>query len=332
MANKKPLPLIPIRNISYSSLLSFHSCPRKYMLRKALPRTFDFSGDLSFGDEGDTIATAAKVSKSDITLAYGKAVGVGIQSWMMGRNEAEIMLDMFLAWDTAYDAEDEKSNKSFGQALLAVERFQSLQTLDVNLEDYELAVVPSTGRAAVELGFAIQLPNDYWYRGFIDAVLVNKFTGEFLVLECKTTGARSVSAAKYQNSEQALGYAVVLDKIFGSLSSFGVLYTVYLTLAPRWETFHFAKGPVQRASWFMNTYSDINRIEKCITDGYFPSYGESCEAWGRPCEFLGSCHQDMSAFYMDEQAQEDASKYDVIVSMQDLLDAQIKLTESGSEE
>ena len=322
----KPLPLIPLRQLSYSSLLTLHSCPRKYMLRKSLPKNFEFGDGLSWGDEAlDSAETAAKLQRSSVTLAYGKAVGTGIQSWMMGKEEASIMLDMFFAWDADIDADDTKANKSFGAALVAVDKFQSIQTLDINIDDYELAVIPTTGRPAVELGFAIQLPNNNWYRGFIDAVLVNKFTGEFVVLECKTTGARYISAAKYQNSEQALGYAIVLDRLFGALSSFGVLYTTYLSVLERWETFYFAKGPVQRASWFMNTYQDVNTLERYISSGYFPSYGESCEAFGRPCEFLGSCHTDMSAFYLENPGPEDLSKYDVVISIQELMEAQIAL-------
>lgn len=323
MANQYPL--LAIKDLSYSSLCLLHSCPRKYALQKSMPRAFSFSeaaSDLVFGDEAERAATEEKKAKSNITLAFGTTVGVGIQSWMMGKSEAEIAMDCFLAWSVDLDEADPKSKKSFPEALIAVDKFQYLQSFDINIEDYEIALIPGSGRPATELGFRIALPDGFFYRGFIDAVLVNKFTGEYVVLECKTTGAKYISAAKYQNSEQALGYALVLDKLFGDQASYGVLYTVYLSVLEKWETFYFSKGPAQRAQWIMNTLTDLRTLSHYVEQNYFPAYGESCEAWNRPCAYLGMCHTDLSAFFKEQDTAEDISAYDVHISLEELMAAQ----------
>lgn len=319
------IPVRILRNLSYSSMLSLHSCPRKYELKRSLPKEY---GDDVFIDMSD-LGVANKMVQSDATLAFGKAVGVGVQSWMSGKTWEHIYLDMFLEWDADFEDENTKAKKNFGLAMHAVDQFQYLQTLDIDIQDYELVRVPGSNRFATELGFDIMFPSGHHYRGFIDAVIRNKYTGEYLVLECKTTGATWTNAAKYQNSEQALSYALVLDRLFGKMASYGVLYTEYLTTQQKWETFYFPKNAGQRLGWFKNTMADIKTLESYIEERYFPTHGESCMAYNRPCMYLNQCQSDLSAYYIDADAEakaveKDAAKYDITIDVLELLDAQLE--------
>ena len=336
---RKAIPIKPLLALSYSSLLTFHSCPRKYLLRKALQKgyldaassTVDMSElDSFFTDAGinvqaptraqDSIRTEAQV-KREVTFAYGKAVGLGVQSYLEGKDEAAVMLDMFCEWSTYLLDEDEKAAKSFAHAMLAVEAFTHISSIDFDIADYELVMLPS-GRPACEMSFVIELPGGARYRGFIDAVLRNRYTGEIVVLECKTTGSKYVNASKYQNSEQALCYAIVLDKVFGKLSSYSVVYTSYLTTVGKWEVFKFPKTPLQRASWFLNTLHDLEELEKCIANDYFPMRGESCNSFMRDCDYLGQCHTDQAMFYGPDVDPDEGKSWDFHITLEELMEAQ----------
>lgn len=326
----KPYPVVLLKQLSYSSLTLLHSCPRKYMLRKSLPNAFAENQqavvEMDTLDEllGAAPAVHQKTERErmrDVTFAYGKAVGIGVQLFLQGKSQDEIMFGMFLEWDTWLGDVDDKSNKSIEAAIYAVEKFSTLNTIDLDIKDYELVILPS-GRPAVEMSFVIHLPGGARYRGYIDAVIRNKYTGEILVLENKTTGSYSVSAARYKNSEQALGYALVLDKVFPGLSGYSVLYTVYLTRSMKWEVFRFPKTPVQRASWLLNTMSDLEELEAYIAKDYFPTRGESCEAFNSPCDFLDICHADLSEFYVPNVASDSDEAFDYVITLEELIHGQ----------
>lgn len=341
-------PVTILRQLSYSSCLALHGCPRKYLLNKSLPKGYaaEAGSSIDMSDLDELldplgIGTAqpqprerseAQIKQS-VTFAYGKAVGLGVQSFLEGKEPDTVMLDMFREWDTYLLDVDTKSNKSFFEAQLAVEAFMYLNTLDFDIADYELVYLPN-GKPAVELSFVIQLPGGARYRGFIDAVLRNKYNGEIIVLECKTTGSKYLNAARYKNSEQALGYAIVLDRIFGKLSSYSVVYTTFLSATGKWEVFKFPKTPVQRMEWFRNTLSDLEHLEGYIEQEYFPTRGENCEAWMRPCDYIDVCHTDLSEFFVADIATDNDADFDYVITLDELMDSQfnaISLVEYNEE-
>src|SRR5512139_2264656 len=93
-------------NLSYSSNLLLHSCPRKYQLYK-------LSADRPATDE-----------KSQVTFSLGHVVGNGIQSLLQGKDMDTIFWESFLLWEADLESEDSKLKKSFWEAMVAVERFQ----------------------------------------------------------------------------------------------------------------------------------------------------------------------------------------------------------------
>lgn len=325
-----------IKRTSYSSRLTLHGCPRKLLLNKLLPRSFSTEISLDFGglfaeeNTEEAEATQLQEVRQNVTFAYGKAVGVGIQELLTHGDLDQAILKMFLEWDCPlWDDSQILKKKSFEYAVEAVRKFALLDTIEFQLTDWELLTYE--GKPAVELGYMIHLPNGATDRGFIDAVLRNKFSGEICVFECKTTGSRFVRAANYCNSEQGLSYAVVLDKLFGKMSSYSVIYGIYLTLSERWEVMRFPKSPIQRLEWFRNVVSDVTQLAGYVEDEYFPARGESCSAWGRDCAYIDCCHQDLSDFYKSDealmkeiQADERPERYSAVISLDELISAQFE--------
>jgi hypothetical protein len=195
------------------------------------------------------------------------------------------------------------------------------------LQDWEL--VYHEGKPACELSFIITFPDGYVYRGFVDAVLRNKVTGKVMVLEIKTSSAAFISAAQYKNSAQAIGYSIVLDTLFPSLSSYEVLYLIYKTKALEYEQMPFVKSYVQRARWIKELLLDIESISKYAAENLFPMHGESCNDWYRDCEYLDLCTLDNSYLITPpsledlQRIAEDNAKYQIKLTLSDLLESQL---------
>lgn len=297
-----------IRQLSYSSLLSLHSCPRKFQLSRL--RTTHRSEELL---------------KSTITFSFGHVVGEGIQLVLEGKSEEEVIWRMFLGWHTPnlFDA-DEKDKKDFWSAVIAIQRFIAMREGGF-LNDYEL--VHYNGKPACELSFAVSFPDGFRLRGFVDAVLRHKITGAIIVLECKTTGATTLNPATYKNSAQAIGYSVVLDVLFPELSSYDVLYLIYQTKSREYSVIPFTKTYLQRALWIRELLLDIEMIKLYAEAEVFPMHGESCVVFGRDCEYLQSC--GLSTSYLTKPCTEadlDKTEYQINLTLTDLLDAQLEKT------
>lgn len=295
-----------IRQLSYSSLLTLHMCPRKFQLSRLR-----------------TTHRTEESLKSTITFSYGHIVGEGIQLILEGKSEQEVIWKMFLGWHTQslFDA-DEKLNKSFWAAVIAIQRLISMREGGF-LNDYEL--VYHNGRPACELSFCVSFPDGFRLRGFVDAVLRHRTTGAVIVLECKTTGAATLNPATYKNSAQAIGYSIVLDVLFPDLSSYDVLYLIYQTKSQEWTPIPFTKTYLQRALWIRELLLDIETIKLYAEAEVFPMHGESCVAFGRDCEYLQSC--GLSTSYLTKPCKEDdldTTEYQINLTLSDLLEAQLE--------
>ena len=259
---------IRLRSLSYSSLLTLHSCPRKYQLKRMEAEAAE--DDLP----------------SSVTFAFGHVVGLGIQEYLTHQNITKTWLECFLMWEPDLLADNPRQAKSFWQAMAAVERFISMCSSGF-MSDWELATY--NGKPAVELSFLIHFPNGFTYKGFVDAVLVHRETGEVMVLEVKTTSASSVNSATYKNSAQAIGYSIVLDALFPALSSYKVQYLIYKTKQCDYEVMQFEKSYLDRALWIRTILLDIDTIMLYEDAGIYPMRGQSCNEFYRECEYFGIC-------------------------------------------
>ena len=286
-----------IKELSYSSCCTLHSCPRKFLLDKT---------------------ASHKEDTPTVTFAFGHAVGEGIQQVLLGSNWTTVLWSMFKIWDTDLLEEEAKSKKSIWEAVLAVQKFKNYYE-DNALSEYALATV--NGKPAVEVAFKINLPNGYIYRGFVDVVLQHKHTGKFLILELKTTGAYKLDEAQYKNSFQALGYAVMLSgmNLLDTANLFEVRYLVYKTRAKEFSEFSFIKTASQKNAWIETLLVDCNNIESMLTKKYFPRYGESCYAFFRQCKHFSTCHlKETSLGVVYTRKSIDTCKYEIELNIGDI--------------
>lgn len=289
--------------ISYSSTLDLHACPRFFQLsRLKAERKIDHV--------------------SNITFAYGHAVGEGIQEYLIHKDLTKALWVMFHKWEVDLFDENEKQKKSFFEAVAALMQFDGL-CQDGLLSDYE--VVWFNGKPAAELSFRIHLPHTT-YRGFIDLVLRHVITGELLILELKTSSANYINHYQYKNSAQAIGYSVILDKIAPGTTGYSVLYLVQLTKLGRYEVFEFPKTYHQRALWLKDRLWDegiiMNLVKFYGNYGIWPTHGESCTRFGRTCDFMDSCHlqtEHLMAPLRENQLEED-TVYDFEFTLEELLE------------
>jgi hypothetical protein len=298
-----------IRQLSYSSLLTLHSCPRKFQLYRLQATRAD------------------QDSATSVTFAYGHVVGAGIQHVLLGMDRNDWMLAAFLAWDCPLDdIGNPKHNKSFYKAIIAIQKFQHLFNLHL-AEEYEL--VYTDYGPAIELGFSIALPNGFTFRGSVDAVLRHKITGKIIVLECKTTSNANVTGAEYKNSAQAVGYSIVLDALFPGLSSYEVLYLVYQTKDMEYTMLPFGKSFLQRALWIQELLLDVETIMLYELANVYPMHGESCISFFRECEYYTTC--TLSTEFLTaplsgkdiRKIQADNARYHIKLSIKDLIAAQL---------
>lgn len=300
-----------LKLLSHSSRTTLHKCPRKYQLYRLA------SQEVSLQEE--------KGREQGVTFAYGTAVGIGVQSVLESKTEDQVYLDTFLSWDVDLLDETPRQKKSFWSAMFAVQKFLALRANGF-LDAYEL--VYYKGKPAVELAFQIVLPNGFRYRGFLDAALRHKETGEAMVLECKTSSG-TANSAMYKNSGQALGYSVVLDVLFPRLSSYSVLYLVYETKSMEYKELPFEKSLLQRALWLQELLIDTQQIELYESYKTYPMHGEACFDFFRECEYLSLCTlttanltKPLTQKVLDKIAKEE-EKYEFTVDFYELVEAQV---------
>lgn len=262
-----------LKRLSYSAGNTLHGCPRKFQLERLR-----------------TKIVAPVDWKRTLTFQFGHTVGDGIADIMQNLPRNEVIIRAFQGWKLDLFEENEKQKKSFIRALYALYKFYALREQG-HWEDYELVFF--NGKPAIELSFKIVFPDGYTQRGYVDLVLRNKETGEYVIIEIKTSSGTYINPASYKNSAQAIGYSVVLDTIAPGISSYSVDYMVWMSRLDRWEQFSFPKSYSQRAFWIRDRIYDNETIQRLIdTEGSYgnwPMQGEHCNAFNSICEYMDSC-------------------------------------------
>jgi hypothetical protein len=151
-----------------------------------------------------------------------------------------------------------------------------------------------------------------------------------MVLEVKTTSSNTVSAATYKNSAQAIGYSIVLDSLFPELSSYEVQYLIYKTKSTDYEAMVFQKSYLDRALWIRTLLLDIETIKMYENANIYPMRGQSCNDFYRECEYFGICTLATEKIVAPLTAEEtqliqkrNDTEFEVVVTIQDLIDAQL---------
>lgn len=276
---------------SYSLLTNLHKCPRLFELDK-LQANSEILVDSGL---------------PNLDFAFGHAVGAGIQTYAATRSLVAAQFAAFLAWRAPHDAEkiDARGNstgKSLAHATNAVEIFSYFW--EENFSEWEVVRLPN-GKPATELAFAVnfqQSPAPIYHFGHIDTVLQNKETKSLAVWEGKTTTTEDIDEAEFANSNQALGYSVVVDAIAQELqidsTEYEVFYIVYSARARKFFLLPFGKTRTQRAEWLQDILLDHANLQTYQRLGYYPKRGESCvNKYGRKCFWFGSCQMSNEALF-----------------------------------
>jgi hypothetical protein len=254
-----------------------------------------------------------------------------------------------MPWAETGTTKEQRAKKSIWYALTATEKFaQAMESALPNeideLRDYELAFINVDGVdvPAIELQFRILLENDYVYEGHIDLIIRHKHTGVYAILELKTSGFRDVHDAIYANSDQALSYSIVLDKLVDgeAQSSYQVFYLVYTSPDQKWVLRSYPKEVKRRFDWINNIVRAAEIIEyyhSAAEDGIpYPTNGSACYEYFTPCRYFGVCHYDNSSLELlyKRRADDDSQVFDhednahFIFTLEEIITAQVKLAES----
>jgi hypothetical protein len=255
---------------SYSQREVLHECPRKFQQLKIVR------------------AGAEQEETSNVDFIFGHAVGAGVQNYIVNEDKNFALYTTFLAWKADLETVLPKKQKSFLFAYLAVLKF--IDVWDQIKDTWTIAVFNE--RPASELLFWIDCENGYFHVGHIDVIIQNRITKELKIVEIKTTSSRYPDEAAYGNSDQALGYSIVLDAIAKhtiQISTFNVLYYVYSTTSRNWSVFQFTKNRSQRADWLQDLLLDHSTIETYRKLRLFPKRGNSCWTFSRRCPHYGIC-------------------------------------------
>lgn len=300
-----------LKKLSDSSLLTLHSCERKYELYKLLQQDNEEDGDTRFGH----------------------VVGVGVQELFVSGDIRKAYMAAFLRWkDDIDDFEGvDKSKKTFYHVLLALDKFLVIRNTVFGKYD----LVYFEGKPAVELGFSIDFGDGFIHRGFLDALLIHRETKELAPYEGKTTKYKNVHEAAFRNKSQGLGYGVVVDRIAKELglefsSTYWVNYSIWKTGAAEWELLKFKKNLTHRALWLKNILLDIDRITAYGNDGYFPMRGESCYGFFKVCDFFGTCEMATENVVPQPKLLVEAEdKYQFKFSLEDIIEVQMEKQSEG---
>jgi hypothetical protein len=309
----------PGKGLSYSRLLTAHSCPRKFQL--------------------ENIFGLRSSQTENIHFAYGHAVAAGIQSLVRDPTNIELAVVICAAhWNIGLFAEIALKKKSFWHAVEAVRNFHRIINNPATniLQHYEIAVfdIDGVARPAIELTFQIEMFEGYVYEGHIDIVLKEKGTNKFVILELKTSSFSEIHPAVYQNSMQALGYSIVLDAIArqlgDSLSSYFVFYLIYKSGKMDFESHIFPKAKTQRIKFINNLLMDIEKLEMYRNAGFYPMHGENCYEFFDPCAFFGKCEysDDSLKALKDPEARAFAQleSFDFVFSLDEIRKNQLEET------
>lgn len=302
-----------LQKLSYNANVLLEACPRLFELDRLSERREKEDDD------------------KDVHLDFGSLVGSLVQDYLVHKSTTPAIWNAFLSYprdsfSTEVDEDEKKHKKDFWYALQALDKFVGFKKQV--LGDYEVAVVD--GKPAVELGFIIDCPGDFQYRGKLDAFLINS-REQFACFECKTTGSKTIHEAMFRNSGQGIGYSAIVDVIAGKLglqerSSFPVWYPVYQTHKYEWEEFKFIKSRITHANWIRHLLRSIQHISEYAEDNFFPMHGQNCFRYNRPCRFFEQCEMS-NKFLVGDAPKVKVDKdedYQFRFSLDELIEAQLE--------
>lgn len=287
--------------LSDSTLKTLHTCERLYQLERLL--------------NGNT----AKQHRPATVL--GTSFGVGVASYFTYQLKEKALWDAWLAYFPK--EEDDVRNQAVCMNMLE----RSFSVIDNLLQDWEVATFQ--GKPAIELSFRLDIDGNYYFVGYIDLVLRNRWTGRYAVVDAKSTGLKLFDLSPvYQNSPQGIGYSIVLDQIVGEeLAEYDVFYFSGQLgsgngFEPNIKPLVYPKTLQDRLHWFISLGLDVNHLKEMKNLGIYPQRGHNCLQFMKPCKHFGTC----SLVGLDREAeeQEDDETYQFSFKLDELIENHLR--------
>lgn len=290
--------------LSFSALEELLTCERKFQLNRLLLRDRESSVNANF--------------------AFGHAFEAGCVSYILNRDEDRAIWDTFMA----YQCEGEIPYSTKKTALTAVNTVKAaFSRLDNLLEDWEVAIFQE--KPACQLSFRINIDETFYYVGYIDLVLHNRFTNMYAVWDAKTTGLNLLDLAPlYQNSAQLIGYSIVLDSIVGEdYTEYAVQYFVGQIGAtdgfkPTIVPLIFEKTLKDRLNFFIMLGMDIERLKLMQQVNIYPQRGGACLRFNKPCFHFTTC--GLHALDIPAKEEPDEIEYQFVFNLEDIVKNHMK--------
>lgn len=256
--------------LRYSHLQTLNACPRKRELQAYM---YEENGGWA-----------------SLDTTFGTAYGAGVAELLNSNNNLfEGYMAALLAWEAdriPLDTPAGRSSKSFGDCLLAIEKYHH-ETAPLILQDWEVATLPN-GRKAVETLFVLPLPKGYYSSGHIDVVLKHKRENRYSIREIKTTADNAFHEAKYGKSSQAVGYAAAIGAAYPD-AVIERMYEVYHTANREYTCFPLPYSKVHATKWLVTQVAESERIGTYLYYGVFPQNGDGCMKYNRICSMYNFC-------------------------------------------
>lgn len=274
---------IPYLRMSHSSQGLFHGCKRKFEFTKFFPQP-------EKEEYWDTMT--------------GSALHAGYQHFLVHRDPDLAVWEMMKNFDLrvhSFKEHEPKTLEACYSTLMALIHHNAglLQTKVAEIKAPNGDIVP-----AIEVPFQINLLVDgvpyevapglpVIYVGFIDAVLVDFVTGEFIVEDLKTTGRiNNDPMVPYMYDEQAIPYSLVLKVALGQ--DFRQLTMRYLMakidlVSPEIVPLDFMRTTDLLQDWAQGLLCDLEEIKRHLEMNWWPRRASHCKSWNTTCKFFDVC-------------------------------------------
>jgi hypothetical protein len=229
----------------------------------------------------------------------GKAIHAAVQHYLIHGDPDAALWQLMIHFPYLWEYNQTRDDRSLEASISTLDEIidscdmTEWELVSIRLEDG--SVVP-----AIEVPFEIRLKGlklsdgrQICYTGWIDAIMRHKGTGLIRTLDIKTHRSSLRDAtAKYKYDTQQIPYGIIVEHMQGNeVDEFEVLYLdCYIDLVePRVTLYPFLKIQDDLQEWMLDTYLEIQRIQRAHKMNHFSRARGGCLAWNRPCYFLDVC-------------------------------------------
>lgn len=271
--------------LSYSSMGTLVSCPRKFELYK-------------FYDQ------PARKFES-IAMSAGQAIHAGYQHYLIHKNLNQALFETAMNYpiEDCWDWADDRSLEACLATVIAMVESGVMNSYEL----VNIVCLDGVTRPAIEVPFelilkGVTLPDGRGVSiiGYIDAITQQIFTGEYNTLDIKThRNYLTDRTADYKFDTQQVGYGIILEHMQQQpIEQFSVLYLdCFLdVLSPRVEMYSYQKNQTAIQRWMMTKIMQIRNLVEYINIGFFPRSDNGCRAYNRPCHRLDICEIEDAEF------------------------------------